>query len=143
MITWYQLARMDLRGRDAVIQSPYGFVRGPLCEIRIVGWDLYLEFQWLALQLPSGEWKDAGSVTVSWRLNSLQTLPFCQDDVHDVIEFQVSRKGFGKGCILPEGCNMSSSKVPGLDLILEISDEIYIEDLPDVPVTTDDEVLED
>jgi hypothetical protein len=130
---------MDLRGRDVVIESPSGIARGPLVQVVVQFDNIVLHFAWLAIEISPGVWRDSGGMSIAWQLRHVQTMPVESDDGR--IIFRVLRKDFGMGYIAPIGDNLSSSEVPGLDLVLEISEEVLIEDLPEIPDTTCDEDL--
>lgn len=54
MITWFDLTRMDLRGRDLVIQDPPFEVRGRIQEIYLNGRMAEFFCEWFAERLPGG-----------------------------------------------------------------------------------------
>lgn len=120
MITWHQIDPKEVVGRDVVIITPDGLVRGPIEVLRVSYGYVMFEFCWTAIQSPPGTpWRVCKHRTLGFMRDEPITLPAVDPDGR--IRFHFNIDGFGDAAILPSGDNLDPYTVPGLESELDRS----------------------
>ena len=113
MITWHSINPEEMIGRDAVINTPDGLVRGPISQFIIKDDHITISFFWTALKrYPEGPWELGLARTLGFFRNEPVTLPIL--DPGGRIRFRFNVDGFKDAEILPVGENLDPYKVAGL-----------------------------
>lgn len=140
MITWFHLTQMDLRGRDLVIRDSSVETRGRIRHVVLEGRVIEFYCEWFAQRLMgTDDWNYARGEFTSFGTGAMHAL--CQMEDGSIM---LPIAGYSYGCVLISTTDdaLPTSAVPGLDTILEISEEIPFEDLPEEPDETMDDYID-